>query len=79
MILLHSTLSLKNSTYELFSVCGRLIKMYQPLKACSVQQEPCGFVVSRIELLCSPACPKGRPMQPSRGLPAEAIPSVVKI
>ena len=40
---------------------------------------PCGFAVSRIESLCSPACRKRRLVEASRGLPAEAIPSVVKV
>ena len=42
-------------------------------------QNPCGFGVSRIELLCSPACRKRQLMEASRRLPAGAIPSVVKV
>ena len=38
-----------------------------------------GFGVSRIEPLCSPACRKRRLIEASRGLPAGAIPSVVKV
>ena len=39
----------------------------------------CGFGVSRIEPLSSPAFRKRRLMEASRGLPAGAIPSVVKV
>ena len=39
----------------------------------------CGFGVSRMELLSSPACRKRQLMEASRGLTAGAIPSVVKV
>ena len=39
----------------------------------------CGFWVSRIEPLCSPACHKRQLIEASRGLPTGAIPSVVKV
>ena len=42
-------------------------------------QAPCDFGVSRILPLSSPAFRKRRPMKASRKLPAEAIPSVVKV
>ena len=37
------------------------------------------FGENRIEPLCSPACHKRQVTEASRGLPAEAIPSVVKV
>ena len=45
----------------------------------STNMTPYGSGVSIIEPLCSPACPKRRLMEASRGLPAGAIPSVVKV
>ena len=39
----------------------------------------CGFKVSRIELLSSPACRKRQLMKASRGLLAGALPSVMKV
>ena len=39
----------------------------------------CGFGASRIELLSSPACHKRPLMEVSKGFPAGAIPSVVKV
>ena len=40
---------------------------------------PSGFGVRRIEPLSSPACRKRRLMEESKGLPAGAIPSVMKV
>ena len=45
-------------------------------KQIRVFRAPCGFRVSRIEPLCSPA---RRKMEASRRLPAGAIPSVVEV
>ena len=59
--------------YEVCNICNMLMASFSSLIA------PCGFGASRIEPLYSPACHKRRLMEASRGLPAEAMPSVVKV
>ena len=61
------------------SYLSEMFGAYCSQSSSTSKQAPCGFGVSRIEPLSSPACREWRLMVASRELPAGALPLVVKV